>query len=80
METNMTTKTKPDITAADIARELKVSPREARAKLRAAGFKAPYSAKDVAKMRAVIKGDKPKAATAKPVKRRSETRVDYPSD
>jgi hypothetical protein len=58
-----------EITAADIAKELKVSPRVARVKLRAAGIRAPYSAKDVAKMKAVIKAplpDKGKAATAKP--------------
>ncbi|HEY7243578.1 MAG TPA: hypothetical protein VH678_06800 [Xanthobacteraceae bacterium] len=64
--------TKPDITAADIAKELKVSPREARMKLRAAGIRAPYKPSDVAKMRAVIHGDKvsnvkPKADT-KPTK------------
>jgi hypothetical protein len=75
----MTTKSKPDVSAADIARKLGVNPREARKALRAAGFKAPYSAKDVAKMTAIIRGDKPKPATAKG-KRRSETRVDYPSD
>jgi hypothetical protein len=59
-----------EIRAADIAKELGVSPREARMKLRAAGIRAPYSEKDVAKMKAVIKGDAPakvaKAATAKP--------------
>jgi hypothetical protein len=75
---------KPDITAADIARELKVSPREARAKLRAAGIRAPYSAKDLARIKAVIKAPlkdgKHKAATGKAKKSRTETRVEYPSD
>jgi hypothetical protein len=66
---------KPDITAADIARELKVSPREARVKLRAAGINAPYAAKDVARMRAVIKAplkdDKRKSDTATPKGKRA---------
>jgi hypothetical protein len=80
MEDDMT-KTTTDITAAGIAKALGVSPREARMKLRAAGIRAPYSAKDVARMKAVIKGDKPKADTAKPAKRsKSETRTEYPSD
>lgn len=59
------TKTTTDITAAGIAKALGVSPREARMKLRAAGIRAPYKPSDVAKMKAVIKGDKPKADTAK---------------
>ena len=62
------TKTK-EISAADIAKSLGVAPRIARVKLRAAGIRAPYSAKDVAKMKAIIKAplpDKPKQDTAKP--------------
>lgn len=62
-----------EISAADIAKELKVSPRIARVKLRAAGIRAPYKPSDVAKMRAVIKAplpDKPKAATGKPKPRK----------
>jgi hypothetical protein len=59
MEDDMT---KPDITAAGIAKALGVSPREARMKLRAAGIRAPYKPSDVAKMKAVIKGDKAPAA------------------
>lgn len=48
-----------EITAAGIAKELGVSAREARVKLRAAGIRAPYSEKDVPKMKAIIKGDAP---------------------
>lgn len=55
-----------EITAAGIAKELKVSPREARVKLRAAGIRAPYKPSDVPKMKAIIRGDKPKAGTGKP--------------
>jgi hypothetical protein len=47
------------ITAADIAKELGVSAREARVNLRAAGIRAPYAEKDVPKMKAIIKGDAP---------------------
>jgi hypothetical protein len=47
--------TKPEVNAAEIARKHGVDPREARKALRAAGFKAPYSAKDVAKITAIIR-------------------------
>jgi hypothetical protein len=72
------TKEVKEISAAEIAKSLGVSPRVARMKLRAAGIRAPYSAKDVAKMKAVIKGpmpDKPKADTAKPAKRKASAPV-----
>jgi hypothetical protein len=42
--------TKPEVNAAE-----SVDPREARKALRAAGYKAPYSAKDVAKITAIIR-------------------------
>jgi hypothetical protein len=43
------------VNAAEIARKHGVDPREARKALRAAGFKAPYSAKDLAKITAIIR-------------------------
>jgi hypothetical protein len=61
METTMTDK--PEINAAEIARKHGVVPRIARMALRAAGYNAPYAAKDLAKITAIIKGAK--AATPK---------------
>jgi hypothetical protein len=71
---------KAAIIVADIARKHGVSPREARMALRAAGYRAPYAAKDLAKITAIIrgdnvKGDKPKADTAKPAKRKASAPV-----
>lgn len=43
------------IYAADLARELRVNEKVARAKLRAAGFKGPYKGKDRLKLVAVLK-------------------------
>jgi hypothetical protein len=73
METHMTDKAA--IVVADIARKHGVSPREARVALRAAGYRAPYVAKDLAKITAIIRGDKPKADTAKPAKRKAPAPV-----
>lgn len=62
----------PELTAASIARKHGVVPRFARIALRAAGFKAPYSPKDLAKITAIIKGEKANAhadaGDAKPAK------------
>jgi hypothetical protein len=69
METNMSKEVK-EISAADIAKSLGVSPRVARMKLRAAGIRAPYKPSDVAKMRAVIKAPLP----AKDDKRKADTK------
>jgi hypothetical protein len=80
METDMTKEVK-EISAADIAKSLGVAPRVARMKLRAADIRAPYKPSDVAKMKAIIrgvpnvKGDKPKADTAKPAKRKAPAPV-----
>jgi hypothetical protein len=73
----MTTKT--EISAADIARKHGVVPRIARMALRAAGFKAPYAAKDLAKITATIKAAKPKAATAKPSKAKAKASAEATS-
>jgi len=43
------------IYAADLARELGINEKVARAKLRAAGFKGPYREKDRAKLLAALK-------------------------
>lgn len=43
------------IYAADLARELGMDEKTARAKLRAAGFKGPYKEKDRSKLVAVLK-------------------------
>lgn len=43
------------IYAADMARELGMNEKTARAKLRAAGFKGPYREKDKAKLTAALK-------------------------
>jgi hypothetical protein len=61
------------ISAADIARKHGVDPREARKALRAAGYKAPYASKDLAKITAIIRGD-----TAKPAKARKATKAQAP--
>jgi hypothetical protein len=66
MEDDMTKKAPAaEISAADIARKHGKSPREARMALRAAGIRAPYKPSDLAKITAIIRGDKPKADTAK---------------
>jgi hypothetical protein len=67
-----------EISAAEIARKHGVNPREARVALRAAGFKAPYAAKDLAKITAIIRGDKHKPATPKPSKRSKANAAQVP--
>jgi hypothetical protein len=50
------TKKQPEpLTAASIARQLGIDPRKARMTLRAAGIRAPYAAKDRAKIVKLLK-------------------------
>jgi hypothetical protein len=46
---------KPELTAAQLAKELGVDPREGRKALRAAGIRAPYKPTDRAKIVKVLK-------------------------
>jgi len=46
---------KQQITAAEIAKSLKIDPRKARMKLREAGIRAPYKPTDKAKILKVLK-------------------------
>jgi hypothetical protein len=48
-------KPQPELTAASIAKTLGIDPRIARKALRAAGIRAPYAAKDKAKITKLLK-------------------------
>jgi hypothetical protein len=53
-----------ELTAASVARQLGIDPREARKALRAAGIRAPYAAKDRAKIVKALKAMAPRHAKA----------------